>query len=873
MTMYKIIKGQGWKKIKEDKGIKQFELEDGRDTLKIYLAKNTDSSLIKSIKEQLWNEYYSRVLLYKNNNKNKFFIWTNNQSPEKDGEVYDEKPFNESISPVDYWDRYISKSSKNTVDKMLEKNILIIFEELRKKYKEDDAIQIILACTFICFLEDRNITDVKNDLITSLESKTNTIKLFNEYKVLHNGMLFKSKVLQKIDEDTCELLLKFFKNKLSAQPGLFDFNFKYIPVELISSVYEKLLTEKLGQKKKKDQGIAYTPPKLANFVVKEAFKEIKNKQIDFSKLKIADLSVGSGIFLVLSFRKLLEELNRNTKKTFNQKVKILINSLYGIDLDSSAKDITIFSLYVELLENENKKLSQSNKFPILNNIKKLDTLKFLEKNNFFDLIIGNPPWKSRDDSSYSKIIKRKFVGDICNKELSQIFTHISLEKIKEGGILSLILPTAIFYNPGSFKFRNSILDKSIIKSFIDFSALRSILFKNSVEASVLVAEKDCSNAKQNYTVVVKRALNKADYLYFNHVSGEINYINSNFLKSRNDSWQIATRGGNPASVIIKRLSNDFDSLGNIIGSSNISKGYQGTKGDTIQKNITSKCKTKLIYNPDEICYCNELKKSSNSHALLKGEFIKNECLLVYARYKFKDRLNVLFKKNNVSFSEYFIGLKIKEKEKFYFTACLLSSRLAMFFVNMVSTTAPLLPSEQKNPKFSISDIKNLPFLSDYKKYTTLLKIGKILIANEFKNLKQVQQKIDNEIEKIFKVNNFERHVLKKWEIITGRKKSNGDLFKEYQAGFEKMLSDFSLEKPNKWNITEKNGVQIISFTGDNKFATLKNNNKIFNEVLTAKKNIGYKFVTDNRGIILRRKNNNFGYMTGLSDAEYILSTI
>jgi len=490
MNVQQIIEKQCWTEKKEE-NVLIYEFEKDIDTLKILLV--DDCFLvdeINKIKNQLWNTYYSRILIYKNDSGS-YKIWTNNQYPGNNDIDFDEKSFDEKISPVEYWDSYIAGTPQNTVDKKLEESILSVFEKLKIKYSENknNLISLILACTFVRFLEDRSLTDITVTLINALSSKQGAFNLFKKYNELHNGMLFKQSILYDLDNDTCIILKDFLENNLFNQKSLFRFDFKYIPIELISNIYEKLLTEKLGKVQKKNQGVAYTPPKMANYLTTEAFRQLDQKldKENFSKIKIGDLSTGSGIFLVLSFRKLLERIGKN--KSFEEKKKILEESFYGIDLDESAINITTFSLYIELLGSEKKKLSPENKFPILkNNIKSQDTLLYSEHNNFFDLIIGNPPWGSRPDY-FKKVEKELFVNDIANKESAQVFAEIGLKKLKDGGILALILPSSGFYNQTSFKFRNSLLKNTIVKEFIDFSPIRDHIFKNHVEASIFIGEK------------------------------------------------------------------------------------------------------------------------------------------------------------------------------------------------------------------------------------------------------------------------------------------------------------------------------------------------------------------------------------------------
>ena len=876
MNVQQIIKKQGWAEKKEG-SIFVYEFEKDPDTLKIFLTE-TDSELDK-LKNKLWNIYYSRVLIYKQNG-NQYKVWTNNQSPQNEGCSFSGESFDERISPIEYWDRYITKTPRNTVDKKLEESILAVFRELDKKYtNKDDLISIILACTFIRFLEDRNLSDVSGQLINALSSKDNAVELFKEYNGLHNGMLFKQNTLYELDDDTCRALKNFLEANLFNQKSLFHFDFKYIPIELISNIYEKLLTEKLGKKQKKDQGVAYTPPKLASYLTKEAFKQIDQKMTKKSlpSIKIGDLSTGSGIFLVLSFRELLKRINGNM--SFRQKKKILEESFYGIDLDESAINITTFSLYIELLEYEkNKKLSPDDKFPILkNNIKSQDALSYSECD--FDLIIGNPPWGSRPDY-FEKIKGKEFSKNIANKESAQIFVNIAIEKLKDNGTLAFVLPSKSFYNPQSFDFRNFLMKNMIIKEFVDFSPIRSHVFRNHVEASVIVGEKN-NHPFHSYSIPVRRVINEADYLYFNHVSGNTNNIDSYYLQSRNDSWQVAIRGGNMAALFINRLTNNYISLGKVV--KNITTGYQGClKGNgaqTISESQRGGFSTPIIYDPGKKYYCARSKKASPSHKLLDNSFIENECLIIYKKYKFHkaNRLRVSLKPRGTSFSEYFVGIMTNDKDLLYFLATLLTSRAVMFFVNMTGATTPLLSKEERNPKINRLDIKKIPIPKRYSEFTDIIKIGKKLIDSNFSNLSELQDNIDAEVERMFQVDVLEKYVMRQWEKITKRKKidSYDKRLKSYQRGFEYILDSYGLPKPKKWGDPKIiNGVEIISFseTAKQPDITDKIRQKI-RDIVTAKRDMDFEFVADSQGVIVRREKNNCGFLTGLLDAELILSNL
>src|SRR5690606_3845868 len=72
------------------------------------------------------------------------------------------------------------------------------------------------------------------------------------------------------------------------------YSFKYLPVEVISSVYEELLTD--------SKDIVYTPEMIVSTLVDECMP-LKTPQKNF---KLIDVSCGSGIFLVKAYKRIVQ---------------------------------------------------------------------------------------------------------------------------------------------------------------------------------------------------------------------------------------------------------------------------------------------------------------------------------------------------------------------------------------------------------------------------------------------------------------------------------------------------------------------------------------------------------------------------------------
>lgn len=83
------------------------------------------------------------------------------------------------------------------------------------------------------------------------------------------------------------------KGTKDGQLCLFDFQFDIIPIEFISHIYQIFLDDN-----KAKYGIFYTPEGLANLLFDNVIRH---------EGKVLDPSCGSGIFLVLAFRRMYSD--------------------------------------------------------------------------------------------------------------------------------------------------------------------------------------------------------------------------------------------------------------------------------------------------------------------------------------------------------------------------------------------------------------------------------------------------------------------------------------------------------------------------------------------------------------------------------------
>jgi len=127
------------------------------------------------------------------------------------------------------------------------------------------------------------------------------------------------------------------------QRSLWKYDFKYIPVELISGIYESFLNDQQRQ-----EGAVYTPRNLATLAVDEAFAGIERPWEEI----VLDGACGSGILLTSAYRRMLGAMKaaKNSELTYVERQTILLRGIRGGDISPSACKVTVFSLYLVLLE-------------------------------------------------------------------------------------------------------------------------------------------------------------------------------------------------------------------------------------------------------------------------------------------------------------------------------------------------------------------------------------------------------------------------------------------------------------------------------------------------------------------------------------------
>ena len=423
-----------------------------------------------------------------------------------------------------YYSDFIRNIKHNErIDKKLVEQLKLLRNNLEKKIgknKTEEIQALIDRMLFIKFLEDNHIINsfFYQHYFGSGASYKLLLKENNPQKINHlyylinkifSNRLFSSPSIDVdyIANSSSSILSAIQEDIKTSQLRLFDFQFDVIPIEFISHIYEVFL-----EKDQRDEGIYYTPPKLAHLIIDEVISEAGT---------VLDPACGSGMFLILSYRKILNKLPLKKEASISgiieHRISLLKKYIFGIEKKNTAWRLTIFALYLEVLKGLNnedikeyvkQKIENGNEitiFPdfsqnIINgNTLEIDETKLHFVGNTFKYIVGNPPFfkikQNKDNEkelsflkNYSteinseKIYASKIVGD---NQISQAF----MLKIKDWANaetkFGFVQNSSNFYNDYSNHFQDFFFSEYQIETFYELSRVRKILFEKAGEPVVV----------------------------------------------------------------------------------------------------------------------------------------------------------------------------------------------------------------------------------------------------------------------------------------------------------------------------------------------------------------------------------------------------
>ncbi|MFP5262404.1 MAG: Eco57I restriction-modification methylase domain-containing protein [Blastocatellia bacterium] len=353
------------------------------------------------------------------------------------------------------------------------------------------------------------------------------------------------------------------------------YEFSVISADILGQVYEQFLGKVIRltpchQAKVEDKpevrkagGVYYTPAYIVEYIVKHTVGRLCEgktpKQV--AKFRILDPACGSGSFLIGAYQYLLDwHLNwyiadgpeKHTRQLYRgatgerrltaaERKRVLLNNIYGVDIDAQAVEVTKLSLLLKVLEGESEetlsaqlRLFHGRSLPDLSsNIKCGNSLieadfyegeqaEFLDEeerhhmNAFawedefeeimgeggFHAVIGNPPYvrAERLERRQLSYFKNKYSAE-GQADLYLLFIERALNLLRAGGYFAFITPKFLLFNLDAEATRRRMMGSSILRISDVGQAFKGV---NTECAISVLTSKSRNHGKVEIEVLSKR---------------------------------------------------------------------------------------------------------------------------------------------------------------------------------------------------------------------------------------------------------------------------------------------------------------------------------------------------------------------------------
>ncbi len=581
----------------------------------IYIYDKTHSDInqaeLDKIHRDLWSGHIVPMFIVIDKLRVRIF---DSRSPiESDGLTYKSEPFEDfetastaieelekakmfSSDYIDngtFWENEYGKS-RFSEDKSVYYYFIKGLQEFRTKFNKEFASRfnndlefckpitdkLLVLSILVKYLEERGDSDPerfaeqffkKNFQVSNFSEAVRAGKLIDVFRKLNTKEAFNGRIFEWTDDEEAILQQADLSKLANFLDGDNDngqyliwrqYSFEYLPIELISNVYEEFLG--------KGKDVVYTPKFLVDLLINQTMS-LDNPRQNF---KIIDVSCGSGIFLVSAFKRLVEWWRVDNNNQIPEPAvlfQILRGQIFGIDIDEKAAQLSIFSLCLALCDKLTpRQIWQPLTFMDLseNNVLTNNFFNFLSKNKEnedcrFDLVIGNPPFnppKGVKNSIYFNEIKAILpdVSKVPDDNLALLFLDQAMRLVKKDCQLCLILKSApLLYNlsDGAIAFRKAFFERYNVNQVFDFSNLKKVLFgKVNVETLAIIATNQSPKLEEEVLhLTVRRTRSVEEKLFFEldyydfHFIDKVEAIENTFI------WKSNLFGGGRLSFLYRRL--------------------------------------------------------------------------------------------------------------------------------------------------------------------------------------------------------------------------------------------------------------------------------------------------------------------------------
>lgn len=689
-----------------------------------------------------------------------------------------------------FWDsddgRRINKERR--ADNYLLSQLRILRSELSKLHLRDEfAYAIIGRSIFIRYLQDIKF-DIEDSskYINMLSDKDKTYKFFKKLSEKFGGDLFPilDGEINAVGQDHLNWLQEFLNGNdlVSGQKPFWAYDFRYMPIELISGIYDTFLNDK----EKKRTGSYYTPLNLVDLVLEETMPPEET----FSEMKILDPACGSGIFLVRAYQRLINAWIREHQSDLSLDIltQILKRSIFGVDINHNAIDIAIFSLYLVILDKLPLNQIKGGKitFPILRNENLFvgdffsPDIQLSLQNHKFKRIIGNPPWKKggAKDSIYIQdwLKQAGYENRIGDGQISQVFALAMPNFCDDDGEIALLLPargTLFFNSTTSKKFLDTLLYDFQVRVVFNLMAFRTSLFATSNFPAVALFYKKSHPTSLDHKIIYvtpKPSLQFKQLGFIIITSKDVKYLSLSEIRNQPNIWKTAFWGTKSDEILIKQLSilptleQEMNRLG-----FHMEEGIEIGKGEKAKKDAD------WLINIDYIETLN-----IDSYLLDKSKIIKLDATKFYrprSKSNVKGPLALIkqnirrdgsiaaFHETDIAYLHAVIGITGSDSNILKWIVIYINSSLLTYYHFMTSTRFGV----ERSP-VSTDDYKNIPFIlpdrnsTEYREALELYaEIEKVLITKGHEKgkaeIQRYKTQIDNIVFTVFGLYEWQRQLI------------------------------------------------------------------------------------------------------------------
>lgn len=583
------------------------------------------------------------------------------------------------------------------------------------------------------------------------------------------------------------------------------YEFSVLPAEILGQVYEQFLGKVIrlteGHRAvvedkpevKKAGGVKYTPVYIVVDIVGNTLGRILKGKTphEVVLITVLDPACGSGSFLIVAYQYLLDwhrdwyvqnlvpllqsglkpsspeirqllpgvETGKKGRKketelpiyqgrggewrlTTAERKRILLNNIYGVDIDRQAVEVTKLSLLLKVLEGENEEtiskqltLFQERALPDLsqnikcgNSLIGWDILEYnptltqeeIEKINPFDwekefkhilqrggfsVIIGNPPYGALYTNSEIEYLRQNYLTLANSLDSFLLFVELTPKILSSKGMLGIIIPSGWVSTPSSMPLRKFFLSNYRPREFV---SLPFDIFHNTyIDTIILIAEK--SSALESNDDIVDLVVFPSKY----RISGQDDFLK--FCKKgqylpwlENKNLEFLITSSAEETNLIQRLANQSNVFGDfVLVKRGIETYHPVSDHNELQVPFPAFTGTLQRYNivPGKtgfISYINEIQKSKPI------EYFSEERILLRQVLSRKLRLQASIENEKYLTNQSVQSILLKSNQKeisLRYLLGILNSKLMSWYFRSTNSVA----RRDDFPKIIIKQTRELPF--------------------------------------------------------------------------------------------------------------------------------------------------------------------